>query len=177
MLPIKKAENRVTKSEDRIVWKTDFWKRKTSIFYAGREIGYLKINGIFFFQGVGILLDREFEIKATNFWYDKFVIIDKTGSRQIAIIKKNRWLGRFRLFIEEDVFRFKHNMWGTGNWWWQRENGTQEEQSEKLIKTSISNYLTGKGTFNFGNTGDSNLNALILGGLFAKALHRQMYNG
>jgi len=62
MLPTKKTKNRVTNTEDGIIWKNNFWKRKTTIFYAGREIGYFQMKGFFRLGGEGVLLDRESEI-------------------------------------------------------------------------------------------------------------------
>ncbi|WP_291720773.1 hypothetical protein [Bernardetia sp.] len=175
MLPTKAKTKAISKTEDEIIWKKSFWKRKTTILYAGREIGYFKMRGVFLLGGRGILLDREFEIRSKNYWSSKFDIIDKTSDKYLATIKFNVWTSKARLYVDGEVFRFKQNMWGNGTWWWQRENGTPEEQNEKLIKTSISNYFSGKGAFRFGNTGESNLNALILGGLFIKTMNSEGY--
>ena len=176
MLPTKKTNNLPSKTEDGIIWKNNFWKRRTTIFYAGREIGFFQMKGWMKLGGGGILMDREFEIKTTNTWQTRFDIIDKTSNKKIALIKNNMWNGKIRLYVGNEIFRFKQNMWGNGTWWWQHENGTEEEKNEKLIKTSILNYFSGKGEFNFGNTGESNLNALILGGIFIKTMNNEGYS-
>lgn len=173
MLPTKKTNHLPSKTDEGIIWKNNYWKRRTTIFYAGREIGYFQMKGFLRLGGEGVLMDREFEIKGTDYWYNKFEIIDKTSDKPLATIKNNMWNGKIHLYVDDEVFRFKQNVWGNGTWWWQRENGTKEEQNEKLIKTSILNYFSGKGAFNFGNTGESNLNALILGGLFIKTMNNE----
>jgi len=68
-------------------------------------------------------------------------------------------------------------MWSFGKWWWERKQEDTETQTqkttEKLVQNSVSNFLADKGEFNFGNTGESNLNALILGGLFIMTIRKQ----
>lgn len=175
MLPTKTTENRVAKTEDGIIWKNNYWKRRTTIFYAGREIGYFQMKGFFRLGGEGILMDREFEIKGADYWYNTFEIIDKTSNKHLATIKNNMWNGKIRLYVDNEVFRFKQNMWGNGNWWWQRENVAKEQANEKLVKAKLTSIF-GKGEFNFGNTGESNLNALILGGLFIRTMNNEGYS-
>lgn len=175
MLPTLKSKNLPSKTEDGIVWKNEYWKRKTTIFYAGREIGHFQMKGFFRLGGEGILLDREFEIKGQDYWYKKFEIIDKTSDKTLATIKNNTWNGKIRLYIDNEVFRFKQSMWANGNWWWQRENVPNERADEQLVKAKITSIF-GKGEFNFGNTGKSNLNALILGGLFIKTMNNEGYS-
>ncbi|AFM03221.1 hypothetical protein Fleli_0761 [Bernardetia litoralis DSM 6794] len=166
-----------------ITWKTDFWTQKTSILYNRKEIGFFKMNIWKYKRAKGMLLDREFQIKPINFWGTKVVIIDKIDERIIATISTDMWSGRTELYVEKDneTFIFKQNMWSTGNWWWERKLSETEKQeqkklaipNEKLVHNSISNFLTGEGKFNFGNTGESNLNALILGGIFIMKMRQQ----
>lgn len=171
-----------------ITWKTDFWTQKTSILYNEREIGFFKMNIWKHKRAKGMLLDREFEIKPINFWGTKVVIVDKIDEQIIATITTNMWTNKTELYVEKDdeTFIFKQNMWSAGSWWWERKY-TQSQldnqqidtslPSEKLINSSISNFLTGKGEFNFGNTGESNLNALILGGIFIMKIRQQAAAG
>lgn len=175
MLPTKKTKDRVAKTEDGIIWKNNYWKRRTTIFYAGREIGYFQMKGFLRLRGEGVLMDREFEIKEENYWHRTFEIFDKTSNKPLAIIKNNTWNGKVRLYVDGEVFRFRQSIWGNSNWWWQRENVSDEKASEKLVKAKLISFL-GKGEFNFGNTGESNLNALILGGLFIKTMNNEGYS-
>lgn len=177
MLPTKKiiASNLPLKTEQGIVWKENFWKRKTTIFYSGKEIGYFQTQGFLKLGGKGVLLDREFEIKGMDYWCKNFEIIDKTTNTKIATLKNNIMKGKVFLYVDNEIFRFKKNSWNYTTWWWQRNNGTKEEQNEQLIKTSVTNFITGKGEFKFGNTGESNLNALILGGLFINKMTNEGY--
>lgn len=167
-----------------ITWKTDFWTQKTSILYNEKEIGFFKMNIWKYKRAKGMLLDREFEIKPINFWGTKVVIIDKIDEQIIATLTTNMWTGKTQLYVEKDdeTFIFKQNMWSMGSWWWERQYTQLQLEnkqidtslpSEKLINSSISNFLTGKGEFNFGNTGESNLNALILGGIFIMKMRQQ----
>ncbi|AFM05993.1 hypothetical protein Fleli_3679 [Bernardetia litoralis DSM 6794] len=81
MLPTKKIKNLSSKTDDGIIWKNNFWKRRTTIFYAGREIDHFQVKGLFVLRGTGILMDREFEIKTTHIWQNKFNFIDKTTNK------------------------------------------------------------------------------------------------
>ncbi|WP_338792709.1 hypothetical protein V9L05_13600 [Bernardetia sp. Wsw4-3y2] len=171
-----------------ITWKTDFWQQKTSILYNEREIGFFKMNFWKHKRAKGMLLDREFEIKPINFWGTKIVIVDKIDEQIIATLTTNMWTNKTELYVEKDheTFIFKQNMWSVGSWWWERKYTQSQLEnhqidtslpSEKLINSSISNFLTGKGEFNFGNTGESNLNALILGGIFIMKIRQQAAAG
>lgn len=165
MLPIKKTNksNLPLKNESGIVWKENFWKRKTTIFYSGKEIGYFQTTGFFKLGGKGVLLDREFEIKGLDYGYKNFEMIEIGSNKVIATLKNNISKGKVSLYVDNEIFHFKKNSWNYTTWWWQRNNG---EKNEQLIKTTLTNFMTGIGEFRFGNTGESNLNALILAGLF-----------
>ncbi len=177
-----------------ITWKTDFWKGKTCILYNEKEIGFFKMNFWKYRRATGMLLDREFEIKPINFWGNKITITDKIDERVIATLNINIWNSKTEMYIEKDdeTFIFKQNMWSMGNWWWERKmpklellEGANKQQkqlaksdnlaktTEKLVQNKVSNFLESKGEFNFGNTGESNLNALILGGIFIMKIRQQ----
>jgi hypothetical protein len=163
-----------------ITWKTNSWKRRTSILYTGKEIGFFKMNFWRHKRAKAMLLDREFDIKPITFWGNKLTITDKTDERVIATITINMWSNRTELYVEKDdeKFIFKQNMWSTGSWWWERKIDSKEQKklhniSEKLVQNSVSNFLANKGEFNFGNTRESNLNALILGGIFIMTIRKQ----
>lgn len=162
-----------------IIWETNSWKRRTSIMYAGKEIGFLKLSAWRMNRGIAMLLDREFEIKPTNFWANKIAIIDKIDERIIARLTVNPWNQKTELYVEKDkeTFIFHHNMWSTGKWWWERKTDQTESKTqkpnEKLVQNSVLDFFGAKGEFNFGNTGESNLNALILGGLFTMTIRKQ----
>lgn len=166
-----------------ITWKTDFWTQRTSILYNEKEIGFFKMSFWKHQRASAMLLDREFEIKPINFWGTKLSINDKIDERVIATITINMWNGKTILYVERDdeTFIFKQNMWSMGSWWWERqvEGLSNQEQrnlpktTEKLVQNRVSNFLASKGEFNFGNTGESNLNALILGGIFIMKIRQQ----
>ena len=180
-----------------ITWKTHFWTQRTSILYNEREIGFFKMNFWRYKRATGMLLDREFKIKPINFWGTKIAIIDRIDERVIATLTINMWNNKTKLYVEKDneTFIFKQNMWSIGNWWWERElpklqeleqlesSNKQQKQliknndiakpTEKLVQNRVANFLESKGEFNFGNTGESNLNALILGGIFVMTIRKQ----
>ncbi|MEM6299887.1 MAG: hypothetical protein AAF740_14460 [Bacteroidota bacterium] len=162
------------KSQQGITWKKNSWKRKTTIFYAGDEIGYFQMKGWLSYGGQGSLLNRPFFVRSKNIWQTRFAFIDGVNDEVIATIRMNPWSYRTRLFLGDEVFIFKNNFWGNGTWWWQRENGDATTQNEKLIHTHLTNLLTGKGQFEFGNTKESNLNALILSGIFIATLKEEI---
>ncbi len=166
-----------------ITWKTHYWKQRTSIMYASKEIGFFQMSIWKFHRAKAMLLDREFEIKPINFWGTKIAIIDKIDERIIATLTINPWNQKTELYVEKDkeIFIFRQNMWSTGKWWWERklektQDTTQnklQKPNEKLVQNSILDFFETQGEFNFGNTRESNLNALILGGLFIMTIRKQ----
>ncbi len=176
-----------------ITWKINSWGNKTTIFYAGKEIGFFKMNMWSYNRGEAMLLDREFEIKTVNIWGTKVLIIDKIDERVIATLKIHFWSRKTELYVEKDneTFIFRQNMWKIGKWWWERKQEETEllkevnsqlstslhKPTEKLIQNKILDFFETKGEFDFGNVGESNLNALILGGIFIMTKRKQSSAG
>lgn len=172
-----------------ITWKTNLWNQRTSILYEEEEIGFLKMEmWSFKRKATALLLDREYELKSVNFWGNKFSMTDTTdkmNEQVIATITINMLSNKAQLYVlkENEKFIFKQNFWSIGGWWWERKyNPFNLEQNylpsdEKLIQNKVSNFLATKGKFDIGNTAESNLNALILGGIFIMKIRQQAAAG
>ncbi|MDW7692822.1 hypothetical protein R9C00_11185 [Flammeovirgaceae bacterium SG7u.111] len=157
-----------------LTWETSLWRRKTQILYEGEFCGYLRVKGVFKPRAVGEFLGRTISIHPINFWSTSYVVRDETGEEDIALLNTMRWSDRAKLtFNNGEAFVWKQDVWGRGSWWWQKTNEKGKPERDS-VKAKVSEYIVAKrGSLQLSNTEDENLNAMIMGGLFARILKDQ----